>query len=92
MSSVNDRERSGSMADGNITAILKTHTAEWMAVPGVVAVGEGEFEGQPCVRVYVIEKTEEIAKSIPSAVKGFRVVVETSGEIRARQAGGDTLQ
>ena len=87
---VNNREREKGMASKTIEEVLKSHTNAWMAVPGVVAVGIGEIEGKPCIRVYIVEKTDEIRKKIPLQVEGFRVVIEVSGEIWAREAEEDS--
>ncbi len=53
-------------------------------------MGIGEIEGKPCIRVYIVEKTDEIRKKIPLQVEGFRVVIEVSGEIWAREAEEDS--
>jgi hypothetical protein len=55
-----------------------------MAQPDVVAVGEGECEGEPCIKVYVSKRAAVLDDSIPARLDGYRVVIELSGEIRAR--------
>ena len=71
------------MPPKTIQAVLAEHTLRWMAIPGVVGTAIGLFEGQPCVKVLVAEKTDELAAKIPSAVEGYRVVLEETGEFRA---------
>ena len=65
-----------------IEEVLEEHTAELMAIPGVVGTGIGEFEGKPCIKVFVVENTEELTNKIPSQVEG-PIIVEDTGEIRA---------
>ncbi len=67
----------------SIEAVLKEHTDSLMSLPGVVGTGQGECSGQPCIRVFVVEKTEELLKQIPSAIDGYQVAVDETGEIKA---------
>ena len=66
-----------------IQEVLGEHTDEWMAIPGVVGVGIGQFEGRPCIKVFLAEKTEESAAKLPTAVEGHRVITEETGKFRA---------
>jgi hypothetical protein len=54
-----------------------------MAVPGVVGVAQGLLDGRACIRVFVVTDTPELRQRIPSALHGYPVVIEPSGEIRA---------
>ena len=67
-----------------LSEVLAAHSAELMAQPDVVAVGEGECEGEPCIKVYVSKRAAVLDDSIPARLDGYRVVIELSGEIRAR--------
>ncbi len=69
-----------------IENVLKAHTDEWMAIPGVVGTAIGEFNDKPCIKVFVVEKTEELNKRIPSQVEGFPVIIQAIGEIRALES------
>lgn len=71
------------MPPTSIQQILAAHTAAWMALPGVVGTAIGESEGRPCIKVFVKEKTPELAAQIPDSVEGHPVVVEQTGEFRA---------
>ena len=66
-----------------IEVVLAEHTDQWMGIPGVVGTAIGLFEGQPCIKGLVAEKTDELAAKIPSIVEGYQVVLEESGEFRA---------
>ncbi len=71
------------MPTKTIQAILEEHTAQWMAMPGVVGTAVGEFDGRPCIKVFLAEKTEELAAKFPRTVEGYQVVMEETGEFRA---------
>ena len=79
-------ERGGvkAVSEKTIGEVLKAHTDEWMAVPGVVGVGIGETNGRPCIRIFVTQKTEALAEKIPDRVEGFPVRIDEAGEFRAR--------
>ena len=55
-----------------------------MALPGVVGLGIGECEGEPCIKIFVARRTEELDRQIPSTFEGFPVEMQVTGEIRAR--------
>ena len=71
------------MPDVKIKEVLKRHTNELMSVPGVVGVAEGEFQGIPCIKVFVMDKTQELLRQIPETIEGFLLQIEESGEFRA---------
>jgi hypothetical protein len=52
-------------------------------LPGVTAIGVGESGGSPCIRVWVVELTEELREAIPRSFEDFPVLVQESGPIRA---------
>lgn len=71
------------MKQKQIEEVLKANTDDLMAIPGVVGTAIGEHEGKPCIKVYVVKKTNEIEKKVPQTLEGHRVVIEETGEIRA---------
>lgn len=66
-----------------IQTVLKEHTDSLMALPGVVGTGLGECSGKPCIKVFVVKKTPELRKQIPSAIEGYTVTVQETGKFRA---------
>jgi len=71
------------MTNVKIREVLKRHTDELMAVPGVVGVAEGESKGKPCIRVFVVDRNSELLKHLPENLKGYLLKIEESGEFRA---------
>lgn len=70
-----------------IDQVLKEHTDSLMAIPGVVGTGQGLCSGEPCIRVFVVEKTDELLKQIPSEIEGYTVDIEATGVIRPLDPG-----
>ena len=66
-----------------IEAVLKRHTESLMSLPGVVGTALGECAGKPCIKVFVAKKTPDLLKQLPSALDGYTVTVEETGEFRA---------
>ena len=67
----------------DIKTVMDAHVGELMEIPGVVAVAIGELDDKtPCIKVYVIEQTEELGRRIPKSLEGHPVVIEVSGEIK----------
>jgi hypothetical protein len=79
----NDQEGEKQVTEKTIEEVLKEHTEELMSLPGVVGTAQGLCNDKPCIKVYVIEKTPELAQKIPDIIEGYQVVVEETGEIRA---------
>ena len=71
------------MQGSNIKEVLKKHADGLMDVPGVAAVGEGEWQGKPCIRVLVSNPNSDALGRIPNMIEGYPVLVEESGEFRA---------
>jgi hypothetical protein len=74
------------MTGKTIKSVIKSHSQKLMSLPGVIGVAQGECECQPCIKVYIIGKTEELIYQIPSALEGYTVVVEESGGFQALDA------
>ena len=71
------------MAAKTIEEVLKENTNKWMSIRGVVGTAIGEFKGKPCIKIFVVKKTPELMKKIPSTLEGFPVDIKQTGEIRA---------
>ena len=66
-----------------IEQVLQEHTASLMALPGVVGTAQGLCSEEPCIKVYVVEATEELLKQIPDEIEGYTVHVQETGEFKA---------
>ncbi len=71
------------MPSKTIEDVLKEHTEELMSIPGVVGTGEGLCDGNPCVKVFVIEFTPKLEQKILNILEGYPVEVEETGEFKA---------
>jgi len=80
---VDDLQGNVNMASDTIEQVVNKHTEELMAVPGVVGVGQGLCDNKPCIKVYIMEKSPESDRRIPSSLDGYKVSTEVTGEIRA---------
>ena len=70
------------MPEKPIEQVLQEHTGSLMALPGVVGTGQGLCAGEPCIRVFVVEKSDELLSQIPSEIEGYQVDVQETGEFR----------
>jgi hypothetical protein len=83
-------EKSDILPKGNqmvarpIVEVLKDHARDLMSIPGVLGAGQGLCEGKPCIKVFVIKKTPELVQKIPDTLDGYPVVIEETGEVKAR--------
>ena len=65
---------------GGIRAAQKALNDRVMGKPGVNGTAIGEQAGEPCLKVYVDDRSA--AGQVPKAVDGYPVVVEVSGSFR----------
>jgi len=81
---VNQTGQQGSMIRKDIKAVLKDNDKELLAIPGVVGVYIGLLPDNKtlCLKVMVVEETEDIRRMIPRSIEGYPVVIEESGVIR----------
>lgn len=70
------------MPEMPIEKVLQQHTSVLMAIPGVVGTAQGLCDGEPCIKVYVMEKTDDLLQRIPPEIEGYLVSVEETGEFR----------
>ena len=75
------------VSEKKIEEVLKEHTDDLMAIPGVVGTGQGLCNGKPCIKVFVVKKTPELENKIPEKLEGYPVKMEETGMIRTRSAG-----
>ena len=75
------------MAQRDINAVLKDHEKELLSIPGVVGVYIGLLidDKTPCLKVMVVEETEDLKMRIPKSIEGYPVLIEESGVIRPLQ-------
>ena len=66
-----------------IHEVLRDHTDELMAIPGVVAVAVGESCGKQCIRVFVAHRSSELLSQVPGKIDGFQILIEESGQFQA---------
>lgn len=71
------------MVPKTIVQVLKKHTPDLMAQPGVVGTAQSLCEGRPCIRVFVDRNTPELQEKIPRSLEGYPVRLEEVGEFRA---------
>ncbi len=67
--------------------VLKSHTPQLMAIPGVVGTGEGvsgdgASGGGPAILVLVSHRTPEIDARVPKRLEGYPVEIRVVGEVR----------
>ncbi len=80
----NVNESQERMAMGKtIEEVLREHTPELMSLPGVLGTAQSLCGEKPCIIIYVLKKTPDLAQKIPRSLDGFPVAIEETGEIRA---------
>jgi len=72
-----------------IEEVLKERARELMSLPGVVGVGQGLCDQNPCIKVFVIKRSAELDQEIPNSLGDYQVVIEETGRIKALPGNQD---
>jgi len=72
------------MSQQTIEGALRAHNDELMSLPGLVGTAQSLCAGQPCIKVLVVERTQELEQAIHKILAGYPVVIEETGPIRVR--------
>jgi len=84
LSMVQAAEQGDGVTEASVADILSHHTEQLMMLPGVVAVGRGECDGRPCIKVFASESSPELLAQLPKKIDGTEVALVISGVIKAR--------
>ena len=68
-----------SMPSKSLEEVLQEHTNGLMAIPGVVGTAQGLCKGEPCIRVFTVESSDELLRQIPQEIEGYPVEVQETG-------------
>jgi len=71
------------MAKISVNDVKKKYESKIMNIPGVVGIGVGKQDELDAITVLVVEKTPLIEKKVPQQLKGFPVIIQETGVIRA---------
>jgi len=71
------------MTQKPIQKVIEEQAATLMGIEGVVGVGQGLCDGEDCLHVFVVKKTEEIRNKIPAQIDGYQVEIVVTGEFKA---------
>lgn len=69
-----------------VAATIERHSAELLAIPGVVGVSEGVREGRPVLQILVVRRTPELVARLPQSLEGHPVVIVETGVIRSQDS------
>ncbi len=71
------------MPQRDVTTVMNAHVDALMATDGVAGVAISETDDRkPCIVIYVVQLTDALKASLPTALEGYPVRIEESGEFR----------
>ncbi len=71
------------MPQRSITEVQAEHTAEIMALKGVVGIYQGvTAEGKPAIKVMALPGHPDLEGKIPRELDGYPVIIDWTDEIR----------
>lgn len=77
------KQSSNKMQIRTIEQVLEENTQRLMLIKGVVGTAIGKCDDEPCIKILVMELTEELEMKLPKILENYPVFIEETGEIRA---------
>ncbi len=74
--------RSGTDQPG---AVIEQHLDWLFEFEDVAGVAEGELDGQPCIKVYLVQENSRTRLELPDTLEGLPVVIEVTGSFNTAQ-------
>jgi len=68
----------------NSAAVIEHHLDWLFAFEDVAGVAEGELDGQPCIKVYLVQDNSRTRLELPDTLEGLPVVTEITGSFNTR--------
>ena len=72
------------MAAKTIARGLQQHTAALMSLSGVVGTAQSLCDGQPCIKVFVVQSTPALEQQIRHILADYPVAIQETGTMRSR--------
>jgi hypothetical protein len=64
--------------------VIEKHL-EWLfQFEDVAGVAEGEFNNQPCIKVYLVQENSRTQLELPDTLDGLPLVIEITGSFNTR--------
>ena len=74
------------MSSNSIHDVLAAHRDSLMTRPGVAGTAVGLCDGEPCIRVFVVDAAAAESVGVAPRIDGYQVRVEVTGAFHARPA------
>jgi hypothetical protein len=74
------------MAAKTIARGLQQHTTALMSLSGVVGTAQSLCDGQPCIKVFVVQSTPALEQQIRHILADYPVAIQETGTLRSRPA------
>ncbi|MDH7600040.1 MAG: hypothetical protein QHH07_10480 [Sedimentisphaerales bacterium] len=66
-----------------IQAVIRDVRDQWIQIPGVVAVAQGQEDGAPCILVLCTAEPAQVRTRLPASIEGYPVIVRHTDQIKA---------
>ena len=67
--------------------MLQEHTIGLMTISGVRGTAQGLCVREPCIRVFVVERSDELLSQIPPEIQEYPLEVQGADEFRELEHG-----
>ena len=63
----------------SIAEVIEANLDHLFSLEDVAGVAEGEVDGQPCIKIYLVQENTRTVLELPEEIDGIRLITEITG-------------
>ncbi|MBT8422368.1 MAG: hypothetical protein HKN56_05270 [Gammaproteobacteria bacterium] len=62
-----------------IAEVIEIHLDRLFGLEDVAGVAEGQLDGEPCIKIYLVQENTRTVLELPGELEGYPLVTEITG-------------
>jgi len=63
----------------SVAEVIEANLDHLFSLEDVAGVAEGEVDGQPCIKIYLVQENTRTVLELPEEIDGIRLITEITG-------------
>ena len=63
----------------SVAEVIEANLDHLFSLEDVAGVAEGEVDGQPCIKIYLVQENTRTVLELPEKIDGIRLITEITG-------------
>ena len=69
----------------SVAEVIEANLDRLFGLEDVAGVAEGEIDGQPCIKIYLVQENTRTVLELPDEIDGIRLITEITGSFSKSQ-------